>query len=525
LSVVDAVIAWVDGADPEHRRDIETWRNAPQKSRLADKWRRRSTYTGQFEARERAALSPQPGLDDQASRFSDHGELRYLLRSIEANAPFIDRIFLLTNGQRPQWINQDHPKLRFVTHREIFPDPSALPTFNSSAIETNLHRIPQLSDDFIYLNDDFFFGRPVTKQDFMTGDGRYRLYVEAHAPMPQTMTERSLIGHCWAFNNVLLAERLGDGLDRRLFAHTPLMYNRRLLQEIELVWHDEIDGTRAHRFRTPFDAHMRSLYTYYVGNPNQGLRAMEERTGVGEICSLPPEDYIMVRFGDDRSPYMEDLGRILRLKPKFFCINDELVPSSPDEQAIAAGVIGDFLEACFPKASSFESRKPSARESKVELQPVSLSGLRVEALATPAEDRVSVWRKAAGEPFFSLHFASDATPGDGPAGREGLDLIRPDDEIRIDAPETMTTIELIASARHPDDGQDPRRGFGVDRRSRVSLPTGNGEPQQAGAVIRDAALRESFIASLAARMAPTIRWRRSWLPIACSRRASGASPW
>jgi hypothetical protein len=328
LSVVDAVIAWVDGADPEHRRDIETWRNAPQKSRLADKWRRRSTYTGQFEARERAALSPQPGLDDQASRFSDHGELRYLLRSIEANAPFIDRIFLLTNGQRPQWINQDHPKLRFVTHREIFPDPSVLPTFNSSAIETNLHRIPQLSDDFIYLNDDFFFGRPVTKQDFMTGDGRYRLYVEAHAPMPQTMTERSLIGHCWAFNNVLLAERLGDGLDRRLFAHTPLMYNRRLLQEIELVWHDEIDGTRAHRFRTPFDAHMRSLYTYYVGNPNQGLRAMEERTGVGEICSLPPEDYIMVRFGDDRSPYMEDLGRILRLKPKFFCINDELVPSS-----------------------------------------------------------------------------------------------------------------------------------------------------------------------------------------------------
>jgi tetratricopeptide (TPR) repeat protein len=128
--------------------------------------------------------------------------------------------------------------------------------------------------------------------------------------------------------------------------------------------------------------------------------------------------------------------------------------------------------------------------------------LRVEALATPAEDRVSVWRKAAGEPFFSLHFASDATPGDGPAGREGLDLIRPDDDIRIDAPETMTTIELIASARHPDDGQDPRRGFGVDRRSRVSLPTGNGEPQQAGAVIRDAALRESFIASLAARMAP-----------------------
>ena len=48
-----------------------------------------------------------------------------------------------------------------VTHDEIFPNKSHLPTFSSPAIETHLHRIEGLADNFIYLNDDVMFGQQV----------------------------------------------------------------------------------------------------------------------------------------------------------------------------------------------------------------------------------------------------------------------------------------------------------------------------------------------------------------------------
>ena len=56
-------------------------------------------------------------------------------------APWIRKIFIITNGQKPSWIKLDHPKISIVPHAEIFQKESDLPTFNSMAIEVHLHRI------------------------------------------------------------------------------------------------------------------------------------------------------------------------------------------------------------------------------------------------------------------------------------------------------------------------------------------------------------------------------------------------
>ena len=108
-------------------------------------------------------------VDKQATfriRFKDNGELRYLLRSVETNASFIDRVFLVTNGQLPEWLNLKHPKLRLINHKQIFPA-DALPTFNTLAIESCLVNIPDLSDRFLYSNDDMFFANKVTEDFFL----------------------------------------------------------------------------------------------------------------------------------------------------------------------------------------------------------------------------------------------------------------------------------------------------------------------------------------------------------------------
>ena len=101
-----------------------------------------------------------------AKRFEDFNQLLYSIRSVEAYAPWVRHVFIVTNGQIPVWLNTDHPRVTIVPHTKIFKYKSDLPTFNSMAIETNLHRIPGLSDKFIYLNDDFSFTNPVCLDDF-----------------------------------------------------------------------------------------------------------------------------------------------------------------------------------------------------------------------------------------------------------------------------------------------------------------------------------------------------------------------
>ena len=80
----------------------------------------------------------------------DFDQLLYSLRSIELYAPWIRHVFIVTNGQIPYWLDSD--RVTIITHNDIYPDKSHLPTFSSPSIETHLHRIPNLSERFIYLN-------------------------------------------------------------------------------------------------------------------------------------------------------------------------------------------------------------------------------------------------------------------------------------------------------------------------------------------------------------------------------------
>ncbi|MBQ1770769.1 MAG: hypothetical protein II000_02330 [Clostridia bacterium] len=99
-------------------------------------------------------------------RFRDNKELMYSLRSVEKYAPWIRNIFIVSNSSMPAWLNTDHPKLHIISHETIMPADS-LPCFNSYVIESYLHRIPGLSEIFLYANDDMFFGNHVSPDFFI----------------------------------------------------------------------------------------------------------------------------------------------------------------------------------------------------------------------------------------------------------------------------------------------------------------------------------------------------------------------
>lgn len=107
--------------------------------------------------------------DKSKARFRNMNIFRHWFRAVERYAPWVNKIYLITNGKYPEWINKDHPKLVLVKHEDYIPKEN-LPTFNSCAIELPMHRIKGLSEHFVYFNDDMFLNGPV-KPDYYFKNG------------------------------------------------------------------------------------------------------------------------------------------------------------------------------------------------------------------------------------------------------------------------------------------------------------------------------------------------------------------
>ena len=103
-------------------------------------------------------------------RFQDNNELKYSLRSLEMYAPWINHIFIVTDRQVPKWLNTSYPKVTVIDHSQILPK-EMIPTFASDIIESYIGFIPNLSEHFLYSNDDMFFNKPV-KPEFFFQQGK-----------------------------------------------------------------------------------------------------------------------------------------------------------------------------------------------------------------------------------------------------------------------------------------------------------------------------------------------------------------
>ena len=99
--------------------------------------------------------------DKGKARYREMNIFNYWFRAVEKYAPWVNKLYLITNGKSPDWINKDNPKLVLVKHEDYMPK-EILPTFNSCAIELHMHRIKGLSEHFVYFNDDMMLNGPIT---------------------------------------------------------------------------------------------------------------------------------------------------------------------------------------------------------------------------------------------------------------------------------------------------------------------------------------------------------------------------
>lgn len=135
MDKIDFVVTWVNGNDPKWQEERAKYAPADDKMATA------------------------------SSRFRDWGLMKYWFRGVEKYAPWVNKVYFVTWGHYPEWLDLDHPKLVVVNHTDYIPAEN-LPTFNSNVIELYLNRLEMLSEQFVLFNDDMFLIDAVKPTDF-----------------------------------------------------------------------------------------------------------------------------------------------------------------------------------------------------------------------------------------------------------------------------------------------------------------------------------------------------------------------
>jgi hypothetical protein len=313
---IDMVFSWVDGADAEFQR--------------ARALRMQAYVVGEG--------------DDSEARYRQIDELKYALRSIHLFAPWVRRIFVVTDSPRPAWLDE-HPAVTIVRSEEFFQDPSALPTHNSQAVESQLQHIPGLSEHFIYSNDDMFFGRLVSPDMFFSPGGITR-FIESRTRigLGQANTVRSGFENSARVNRRLLGERFGRVTTRHLeHAATPL--RKSVLLEMEREFADDFARTARSAFRSSTDISVtNSLYHYYA-----------LLTGRAVTQPLARVRYIETTLESS----LAEMDELLRSRSyDFFCLNDGSAPEISVEERTTA--VRAFLNRYFAIPAPWEKAQSEA---------------------------------------------------------------------------------------------------------------------------------------------------------------------
>ena len=103
----------------------------------------------------------------QIQKDEDNGEIRYCVRSILKNIPWIRKIFILMPNEKVKYFKEPKEikdKIIYVKDKDLIGFDSA----SSPVFQLNLWKMQKfgLSENFILMDDDYFIGKPLEKRNF-----------------------------------------------------------------------------------------------------------------------------------------------------------------------------------------------------------------------------------------------------------------------------------------------------------------------------------------------------------------------
>ncbi|XP_060587962.1 N-acetylglucosamine-1-phosphotransferase subunits alpha/beta-like isoform X2 [Ruditapes philippinarum] len=368
---IDVVYTWVNGSEKKFKQDLDEYISLIRKARA-----------------DVLALN----------RYFDYGTLRYSLRSIEKYANWVRYIYLVTNDQIPDWLNKDNPRIKIVTHKEIFLNKSHLPTFSSPAIECHIHNIKGLSNNFIYMNDDIILTSRLELSDFLTEDGKYELRFMheklercnklcasnnvsngvcepecntascewdgddcAGKKVPTyTENDRFFMFDSWMGSMMhahFLFNKVFGPANRYIPEHGPHMFNRDILRLLQYSFLYEWDKTSSIKIRH----HLTMQYQFAYNNflltleENGLVNVKTNLTFVKECCNKDILELDNRDVNARRKQLDEAKKRLQLLKPKFLVITTRFLQMMyENDRDVLVNDITNFLHELFPTPSLYE---------------------------------------------------------------------------------------------------------------------------------------------------------------------------
>ena len=320
--------------------------------------------------------------------YGNHDELKYLLRSVSMFAPWINKVHLVTSTETtdsktlknstsrggstnafPAWLQLTHPQLNIVDITTIMPphlfddahstrfnhttprickptaDSKSLlystPVFNMHAVEACLHKIPSLSEHYVYARKGMMFAAPTTSGDFFNTDGITSLLVSPvfKRPVPEVPgTKNSIHRNAW-LNTYTALEALDPtcNLPQYLLCPQITATSLTLAHQMESVFAPLVRATSESTLPRSGDIHPLGLQLY------------------GGLCSgrvtvaphLPTMQYMDWSWDID-SVNKRRLKLVVKTRPQLLCVNN--IGGSLKN----VNIWYTFAEAYYHVASAFE---------------------------------------------------------------------------------------------------------------------------------------------------------------------------
>ncbi|KAJ3424326.1 hypothetical protein M0813_09268 [Anaeramoeba flamelloides] len=265
-------------------------------------------------------------------------ELQYSLRSAYKYLPWLNKIYILINSdtQYPYWLKEDLDKIVVVDRCTLFTNPSNCPTYNTFAVFAVAHRIPDLSNKFILIDDDVFFNRPLSPDYFFTENGLPAVY-EARIPM--------LVYPDNEYKDFDFPE-----MKWAKCSHKAKPMRKDLIKKFNELYLGYSEHVQSHKYRYKGLSEELSMIYYEFLNQNTFIesRPHQEAEFLQILHSHP----------DDIQQEFEDIYDALQSKQfKTFNCNDDF-STEEDVYQKQRKVLWNFFNKLYPQAPSFEKINP-----------------------------------------------------------------------------------------------------------------------------------------------------------------------
>ena len=308
---VDLVYCWVDGNDVEWQKEKQYWQ-------------------------EKLGIPITDAINP--CRFVDNEELKYSLRSVVKNLPWINHIYIITNGQVPKWLDVSHPKITIVTHKDIMP-PEALPVFSAYPIETCLANIPNLSNYFLYANDDFFVYKHTSPDYFFDTEGKPIIRFCRRSTNLQRIQKELYIQNI-IYSEKLIRQKFGKACDYET-THNIDAYRKDYFLECQNIFENEFLNTTYSKFSSQNMVQRTIVNFYMLVKKSCKLRVLRLNSKKNPLENI----YVPLQ----NPIFMDRKIQKHKKKLKLFCINDNEKTKQEDRLLLKS-----YLEILFPNRQLWE---------------------------------------------------------------------------------------------------------------------------------------------------------------------------